>query len=32
MIEVTILNPRGGRVRIEDEQLIYNYVVEHVDN
>ena len=28
MIEVTISGPRGGRVRIEDEQLIYNYVVE----
>ena len=28
MIEVTISGPRGGRIRIEDEQLIYNYVVE----
>ena len=28
MIEVTISGPKGGRIKSEDEHLIYNYVVE----
>ena len=28
MIDVTIMGPRGGRVKDVDESLIYNYIIE----
>ena len=28
MIDVTIMGPRGGRVKDIDESLIYNYIIE----
>ena len=28
MIDVTIMGPRGGRVKDVDEALIYNYIIE----